>query len=182
LKHHFPFVFWKIPLNIKIHQHYVIPQVNLGYTPLQATDTAADKFINSYGVATSYVSSNVSYNFSIARNDGTTFPVSISLTPAVITTALGYVPQVNLGYTPVNKAGDTISGNLNITGSLAAVSIFQNGNIVCDNSGNCTGVGGGIIGSGDAGYLSYFTASNSIANSIIYQTSSRIGILTTNPQ
>ena len=60
--------------------------------------------------------------------------------------------------------------------------MFQNGYGVCDASGNCAGLGGTILGSGNAGFLSYFTASNSIANSSIFESSSKIGILTTNPQ
>jgi hypothetical protein len=31
--------------------------------------------------------------------------------------ALGYVPQASLGYTPLNKAGDTMTGNLTLAGS-----------------------------------------------------------------
>jgi len=104
----------------------------LGYTPVNAGDTSAETFINSYGVSSSFLSQNVTYNFSIARNDGITFPASISLTPSVITTALGY--------TPVNKSGDTFSGSLVVLQTLSSASIYQNGNLVCDTSGNCSNV------------------------------------------
>ncbi len=55
------------------------------------------------------------------------------------------------------------------TNSFASV-ITQNGNIVCDISGNCSGVGGGVstLG-GTTGAIAFFTGTQSIGDSLLSQ-------------
>lgn len=79
--------------------------------------------------------------------------------------------------------GTTISSNykLNITGTLNASTIFQNGNRVCDLSNNCVGLGGGgaIGGSGTSGYLAIFVDEYNIGSSSIYENGGNVGVGTT---
>ena len=63
------------------------------------------------------------------------------------------------------------SGNINSTGGD-----------ICITGGNCLSLlGGGIDGSGSAGNISYFTDSDTLASSPIYQSSGSIGIGTASP-
>ena len=75
------------------------------------------------------------------------------------------------------------SRNLSVLGDLEATSVYQNGNQVCDTSGNCvgSGIGGAIGGSGSAGYITMFNDSYTLKNSGLYQSGSNVGIGTTAP-
>jgi hypothetical protein len=67
-----------------------------------------------------------------------------------------------------NGAGQLVqldnAGALRVSGS-----IFQAGNRVCDVSGNCVGLGGGITGAGTVGTIPVFTGTSTIANSNLSQ-------------
>ena len=134
--------------------------------------TNANNYVNAISFSTPQASERT---LVLSREGLANLTASFSLSSSDITTALGY--------TPLRNTSDTLSGNLTITGSLSASTIFQNGNRVCDLSGNCAGAGGSILGSGSAGFISLFTATNSIASSSIFQSigSGFIGIGTTNP-
>jgi hypothetical protein len=73
-----------------------------------------------------------------------------------------------LGYTPVNKAGDTITGGLKVTGTVAATdrlavggeSFWTGRGVVVQGSTVCSGTGGPTIG-----YLSNVTVGNDVTGS-----------------
>jgi hypothetical protein len=92
----------------------------LGFTPLQSTNTAADKYLTSMSITTDLISQNVELEFLLQWSDSTSTVATTLLTPAVITTALGYVPQTNLGYTPLRNTTDTLTGNLGVSGNFSA--------------------------------------------------------------
>ena len=77
-----------------------------------------------------------------------------------------------IGNSSISDNGSTVT----VAGDLAANNISQNGNSVCDTSGNCVGVsGGGVAGSGTAGKLAVFTGSGfSVGNSILTQASTTV--------
>ncbi|MDL2342274.1 MAG: right-handed parallel beta-helix repeat-containing protein [Patescibacteria group bacterium] len=71
----------------------------------------------------------------------------------------------------------TISGQSAIfSNAVSALSLTQNGNVVCDASGNCSGVGGAISGAGTTNNLALFTSSGTIGNSIISQSGTSITV------
>lgn len=89
------------------------------------------------------------------------------------------VKQDNLGFTPVNRAGDTMTGKLNTTASIAGTAGFSvspgvapsvpvNGDIWITNTGMFACVNGsnvqlaagsGVVNSGTANQLAYYAAS-----------------------
>ncbi|MCA9326688.1 hypothetical protein KC976_03760, partial [Candidatus Saccharibacteria bacterium] len=82
---------------------------------------------------------------------------------------------------PLKNTNNTFTGSNTFAGvaatSVSAVSILQNGNTVCDMSGNCAGVGGGVTTSGGtAGVLPVFTGAGSIANSLVSQAGSTVTV------
>ncbi|MEX0749162.1 MAG: hypothetical protein WD467_01235 [Candidatus Saccharimonadales bacterium] len=83
------------------------------------------------------------------------------------------------------NANNTFSGN-NTFQQITATSLLQNGNQVCDASGNCPGGGsGGLQGSGSVGQIAFFDGSDSLTGNSNFHwdnTSSRLGIGTSSPQ
>jgi hypothetical protein len=74
-------------------------------------------------------------------------------------------------------APGTVTDKLyNVAGDL-----HWSGYEICDASGNCSGTGAGLGGSGTANYISKFTAEYSLGDSIIYDTGTALGIGTTAP-
>lgn len=89
-------------------------------------------------------------------NSGANVIQSIALDAYGHINSIGVVPITNaLGYVPVNKAGDTMSGNLTLTGS-GAVQLRTNGDILA-HRGNNTGVI--FFGNSENHYL-YFDGTN----------------------
>ncbi|MDL2342291.1 MAG: hypothetical protein QFB87_04420, partial [Patescibacteria group bacterium] len=81
------------------------------------------------------------------------------------------------GTTTVNDLNvqGTVSGTSAVfTNQVSALQFTQNGNVVCDASGNCAGAGGAIVGSGTVNTLALFTASGAIGDSAISQSGSTI--------
>jgi hypothetical protein len=81
------------------------------------------------------------------------------------------------------------TGTGNQFNSIYGNTIYQNGNQVCDSSGNCIGGGaGGIGGSGNTNYVAKFSDASHITSSLLYDngvasafgTSSPVGYLTVN--
>jgi hypothetical protein len=76
--------------------------------------------------------------------------------------------------------GTAQTGNFNISGtgiagSLKGTTIYQNGNQVCDTSGNCSGGGSGVTASGGtSGDITVFTGSNTIGNSLLSESGSTV--------
>jgi parallel beta-helix repeat protein len=65
--------------------------------------------------------------------------------------------------------------DLDVGGTINGTALLQNGNAVCDVSGNCAGVGGQIGGSGTAGTIAMFTTgSATIGDSILTQSSGTV--------
>jgi hypothetical protein len=79
---------------------------------------------------------------------------------------------------PLKTASNVFTGSLNSFVNLSATSILQNGNQVCDTSGNCIGAGGGggVGGSGTAGTIALFTSGSYIGDSLISQASTTITV------
>jgi hypothetical protein len=80
-----------------------------------------------------------------------------------------------------SSPGTAQTGNLNISGtgiagSVHAATIYQNGNQVCDTSGNCVGTGGNgaVGGSGTANTLAMFTAAGTVGNSTLSQSGTTV--------
>ncbi|HET6863690.1 MAG TPA: hypothetical protein VFH37_00590 [Candidatus Saccharimonadales bacterium] len=66
---------------------------------------------------------------------------------------------------------------LDVAGTINGTTLLQNGNDVCDVSGNCAGVGGQIGGSGTPGTIAMFTTgSATIGDSLITQSGGTIGV------
>jgi len=73
----------------------------------------------------------------------------------------------------------TVNGQSAVfSNAVAALTFTQNGNVVCDSSGNCGGGGGGsgIAGSGTTDKLALFTAAGAIGDSIISQSGATITV------
>ena len=71
----------------------------------------------------------------------------------------------------------TINGQSAVfANTVSALSFTQNGNIVCDTSGNCAGGGSGINGGGTVNTIALFTAGANIGNSIITQSGTTIAV------
>ncbi|MEO8105504.1 MAG: hypothetical protein ABI602_04175, partial [Candidatus Saccharibacteria bacterium] len=74
----------------------------------------------------------------------------------------------------------TVTGQSAIfAGNVSALTFTQNGNAVCDVTGNCGGLGTGITGSGSANSLAMFTSGGSIGNSIIMQSGTTVTVVGT---
>ena len=67
------------------------------------------------------------------------------------------------------------------SGSAPSGDLYWGSRTVCDSSGNCSGTGAGIGGSGSQYYLSRFSGTYSIENSQLYDTGTYVGVGTTNP-
>ena len=74
-----------------------------------------------------------------------------------------------------NLAGTTVT-HLYSTGRVYGTTVVQNGNTVCDQSGNCAGTAAGIGGSGTANYVPKFYSQYSIGDSQIFDNGTFVGI------
>jgi hypothetical protein len=72
----------------------------------------------------------------------------------------------------IDEASSTYT--LGVGGTIDGTILYQNGNQVCDISGNCAGVGGEIGGAGTTGTIPIFTASGTIGNSSLTQSGSTV--------
>lgn len=72
---------------------------------------------------------------------------------------------------------------LDVAGTANAITLFQNGNQVCDNSGNCAGNGngGGATNAGQENFLTKTDANGNLVSSQIYDDGTKISIGSTNP-
>jgi hypothetical protein len=68
-----------------------------------------------------------------------------------------------------NATGGALLTVDSIAGTVNATSLLQNGNPVCDASGNCAGVGGEIGGFGTTGTIPIFTNTFTIGDSLLTQ-------------
>ena len=77
----------------------------------------------------------------------------------------------------------TPSYNLDVQGTAGALTLYQNGNEVCDTSGNCAGSGngGGVTNAGHQYYLTKTDASGNLVDSQIYDDGTKISIGSTSP-
>src|SRR6185312_11596533 len=89
-------------------------------------------------------------------------------------TANIFVVDTINGRIGINTASPT--HNLEVNGSINGTTVYQNGNQVCDTSGNCVGVGGGAIGgSGTVGTIALFTGTGfTIGDSLLTQSGSTV--------
>lgn len=111
---------------------------------------------NGNGVAGNITISHKATGAGSSNNGGSTVIQSISLDAYGHINSIGTVPITNaLGYVPVNKAGDTMTGSLTITGS-GQISLSTNGDITA-HRGNNTGVI--FLGNSGSRYV-YFDGSN----------------------
>jgi microcystin-dependent protein len=97
-------------------------------------------------------------------------------------TATGGTTNQLAKFTAGTAIGDSIlsdnGSTVSVSGTLAATTLKQNSNTVCDVSGNCAGVGGqvGTSGTPTSGTVALFTGSATIGNSIITQSAGIIGV------
>jgi microcystin-dependent protein len=126
---------------------------------------------------------NLNYNFDNTATPGTyticTTAGNCSGPAGGVTTSGGTTNKLakfsgaqTLADSIISDDGSTVT----VGGDLAAASITQNSNEVCDVSGNCAGVGGQIGGSGTSGKLALFSGASTIGDSIISQSGTTIGI------
>lgn len=127
---------------------------------------------------------------------GTVFRLDIAGTPnqVAVTDGAGNTVSFSLPQDIAPASSPTFRGLLlsdgASTGALQLGSLTANrtytlpdaGGIVCLTSGNCANAGGGITGTGTAGFLPVFTDADSIADSIVFSDGTNLGIGTTNPQ
>ena len=76
----------------------------------------------------------------------------------------------------VGTPGTPQTGHFNITGTGRAAALYQNGNQVCDTTGNCAGLGGSLTGSGTTGTIAKFTASGNLGDSLLTESGSVITV------
>jgi|GEM_PF-6323923 len=93
--------------------------------------------------------------------------------------SLGYTGTLPTGvlsgaYTGVTGVG-TLS-DLTVTGQIDGTTIFQDGNQVCDTSGNCVGLNGSVSGTGTTNTIPKFTDSSIIGDSIITDTGTLVTV------
>ncbi|MEM5772395.1 MAG: hypothetical protein QXO65_02680 [Candidatus Aenigmatarchaeota archaeon] len=82
--------------------------------------------------------------------------------------------SLGIGHSNPQQALD-VNGNITATG-------FIKGSQLCIGSDCRSSWPSGVSGSGTANYITKWTSSNSIGNSVIYENNSKVGIGTTNPQ
>jgi hypothetical protein len=88
---------------------------------------------------------------------------AVTLTSLDVTNALGFTPATALGYTPVNKAGDTMIGPLNINGGIASVTYEREAKIGLGSITGSTQINwnaSGIVTATVAGSGAAFTFTN----------------------
>lgn len=146
---------------------------------LETTNAGHSITLGFSGLATG----NVAYNFDVAAAPGTynicTSAGNCAGAGGGVTTAGGTANQLakfngaqTLADSIISDDGSTVT----IGGSLAAGSITQNTNEVCDVSGNCAGVGGQVGGSGTTGKIALFSGTSTIGDSIVSQSGTTIGV------
>jgi hypothetical protein len=78
--------------------------------------------------------------------------------------------------------GTAQTGNFNISGTgiagtIKGTTLYQNGNQVCDTSGNCNSGGGGITTTGGtSGDITVFTGANTVGNSLLSESGSTVSL------
>ncbi len=72
--------------------------------------------------------------------------------------------------------GTAQTGNFNITGTGRAAELYQNGYQVCDESGNCDGLGGALSGAGTPGTIAVFTGTGSLGDSLLSQAAGTVTV------
>jgi hypothetical protein len=77
----------------------------------------------------------------------------------------------------LDNASNTFTGATNTFQDVAATAITQNGNAVCDFSGNCAHVAGGVTTSGgSSGTFAVFSGSQTIDNSLLSEASTTVTV------
>jgi parallel beta-helix repeat protein len=118
-----------------------------------------------YWTSSEYNSSNAYY----ANVPGT----GQGAAPKTATASIRPIREVAAPITPLTVNGTiTATGDISTAGNVSGTELLQNGNQVCDTSGNCVGTGGSgaaIGGSGSANTLAMFTAAGTIGNSLLTQ-------------
>src|SRR5690606_7032131 len=72
--------------------------------------------------------------------------------------------------------------NTSAAGGAPSGVLYWGSRQICDDSGNCSGAGGGVTTTGGTqNFLAKFSGSQTIENSAIYETGGLVGIGTTNP-
>ena len=115
----------------------------------------------------------------------TTFPFSGSTTAFLIQNSGGAstlfqadTQNMRIGINNTNPQYDLdVNGTINASGTVRGTTILQNGNAVCDVSGNCTGGNLTVGGSGTPGHITMFTTgSSTIGDSILTQSGNTIAV------
>jgi hypothetical protein len=134
---------------------------------------------NQYGIYIDDLTGGATSNYAI-YTAGTTqsyFGGSVGIGVTSPTETLHVEGGIRLGSTSdANNVLDTASSGGSPSGDL-----YWGSRVVCDDSGNCSGTGAGIGGSGTANYIAKFSGQYNITNSLLYDNDTAIGIGTTAP-
>jgi hypothetical protein len=155
--------------------------------------SASCGFASSSG-SSSYIQNGTSLqgnaNFNIQSSSATSVTASVKALTGQTANLLQFDNSSGTAISGINASGQLYYQSGSYTGTLVQNSLAENvtyylpdpgatSATICISTGNCTGTGGGITGTGTANYVAKFSAAGAITSSSIYDNGSFVGINST---